>query len=158
MATTLIERGMLRNLLPEIELDSPDKVTSDEWDPETEGIPCVGKDYCGKTGALPEMAADWYEEGGWTRQVVQDIYDQLARDYCEGPCQEARDPSLPCELSSAVIAEKLIEVDGDWQMALAYEWVCCCRSDVQRPGPTPPRDGPFVPDDDDGVPDDGEDL
>jgi hypothetical protein len=111
---------------------------------------------------LPRMAADWYAEGGWARDLVVLLYEQLGQEFCaSGECEDSFPEMTNCRYECLNIYLALYHAsDGRWYQGYVYEFWCCCdERDVDGPGPGPGPWDPFpwdIPDFLDPNPDPGQ--
>lgn len=104
---------------------------------------------CWISDALPEMAADWYDAGGFAQDIVVMLYDLLGQEFCEesGACEDDADSDLVnCRYECLNIYWAYYHGDDGWHAGYVYEFKCCCDVQEADPGPGPgfPRGGfPF---------------
>lgn len=86
---------------------------------------------CDVSGVLSEMASDFMDAGGWTRDLIRALFDHLGREFCaNGPCEDSGKLTL-CHFESAQVYRAVYDIetkDGGLEVGQGwvYEFACCC--------------------------------
>jgi hypothetical protein len=97
---------------------------------------------------LPEMAADWYAEGGFARDIVVMLYDMLGQEFCtSGECEASSTKLTNCRYECMDISYVVYhdEEQGEYRWGWMVEFFCCCDEREERPFPGPGPGGFFPP-------------
>ena len=101
---------------------------------------------CYKIGVLPEMASDWCDQGGWAKQIVEELYTALAEAFClSGECEEdAASQGIKYHSCANLVWASIEwswyhnETDQTYRYDRLFYWMCCCSYSATPPTVDPP--------------------
>lgn len=98
----------------------------------------IGQKQCSVSAPLSEMANAWYALGGLTAALVEDLYTELAKEWCPtGECEGHRDSTGrydDCTYRHSNISLGVYDGHertpspggGGLAQGYVYTWTCCC--------------------------------